>query len=82
MSLIGPRPVVEDELKEYEDRQKEFVSVKPGITGYWQVCGRSNIRYPERVDIELFYIKNQSIILDTKIFCKTVAVILLKKGAY
>lgn len=82
MSLIGPRPVVEEELKEYGDRTDDFVSVKPGLTGYWQVSGRSDVGYPERVDIELFYVYNQSLILDLKIFIKTILIVITKKGAY
>lgn len=82
MSLIGPRPVIEEELKEYKERKYELLSVKPGMTGYWQVNGRSDVGYPERVDLELYYVQNQSLLLDFKIFFKTIEVILLKKGAY
>ncbi|UVI31605.1 sugar transferase [Paenibacillus spongiae] len=82
MSLVGPRPVVRDELKEYGDRFVDFLSVKPGITGYWQVSGRSNVGYPERVDLELHYIYHHSIWLDIKILFMTVWNVLLKRGAY
>jgi exopolysaccharide production protein ExoY len=82
MSLVGPRPVVVEELQEYKDRKDEFLSVKPGVTGYWQVSGRSNIGYPERVDLELYYVYNQSFLFDLKIIIKTFWVVLLKKGAY
>lgn len=82
MSLVGPRPVVEEELKEYGSKVKSFLSVKPGVTGYWQVSGRSNVGYPMRVDIELFYVKNQSIKLDLSILVKTIKIVLLRKGAY
>jgi exopolysaccharide production protein ExoY len=82
MSLVGPRPVVEEELKEYGMKVTKFLSVKPGITGYWQVSGRSEIGYPERVNIELFYINNQSLFLDIVILVKTVFMVLLRKGAY
>jgi exopolysaccharide production protein ExoY len=82
MSLVGPRPVVEEELKEYGNKKSEFLSVLPGLTGYWQVSGRSNVGYPERVDIELFYIYNQSLILDVKILFLTVLNVILRKGAY
>jgi exopolysaccharide production protein ExoY len=82
MSLVGPRPVVVEELREYGDRVDEFLSVKPGITGYWAVSGRSDVDYPERVDLELFYIYNQSIILDLQIIIKTVVSVFLRKGAY
>lgn len=82
MSLVGPRPVVPDELIEYKNKVEDFLSVKPGVTGYWQVCGRSDIGYPERVDIELHYVYNKSLIMDIKILFKTVLLVLTKKGAY
>ncbi|MFI8687631.1 sugar transferase [Rossellomorea sp. NPDC077527] len=82
MSIVGPRPIVEEELKEYKNKREEFLSVKPGITGFWQVNGRSNIGYPERVDLELYYVYNQSIFLDLKILLQTLFVVFTKKGAY
>lgn len=82
MSLVGPRPVVEEEVIEYKERAKEFLSVKPGLTGYWQVSGRSDVNYPERVDLELYYVYNQSFWFDIKILFLTVYVVVLKKGAY
>lgn len=54
--MVGPRPVVEEELKEYGREVSKFLSVKPGITGYWQVSGRSEVGYPERVDLERYCI--------------------------
>lgn len=82
MSLVGPRPVVQIELNEYADKSDLFLSVKPGITGHWQTCGRSNVNYPERVDIELYYMYNQSLVLDISILFKTVVQVLMRKGAY
>jgi lipopolysaccharide/colanic/teichoic acid biosynthesis glycosyltransferase len=82
MSLVGPRPVVKEELEEYGVKVNEFLSVKPGLTGYWQVSGRSEVGYPERVDLELYYVYNQSLLLDIKIILKTIWIVLLKKGAY
>lgn len=82
MSLVGPRPVVMDELKEYKDKIEDFLSVKPGITGYWQVSGRSGVGYPERIDLELYYVYNQSIVMDIKILLKTIATVLRRDGAY
>lgn len=82
MSIVGPRPIVEEELKEYKQNKNDFLSVKPGITGYWQVNGRSNVGYPERVDLELYYVYNQCLLLDFKIVCKTIKIVLLSKGAY
>ena len=82
MSLVGPRPVVREELQEYDQLIFDFLSVKPGITGYWQVSGRSDTGYPERVDIELYYVYNQSLALDFKIMLKTITAVLRRKGAY
>jgi exopolysaccharide production protein ExoY len=82
MSLVGPRPVVEEELREYGDRTDKFLSVKPGVTGYWQVNGRSDVGYPERVDLELYYVDNISIWLDVKIMVLTIWNVVSKKGAY
>ncbi|WP_278342772.1 sugar transferase [Parageobacillus thermoglucosidasius] len=82
MSLVGPRPVVAEELREYGNRVNEFLSVKPGMTGYWAVSGRSDVDYPERVNLELYYVYNQSLLFDIKIIIKTFLIVLLKKGAY
>jgi exopolysaccharide production protein ExoY len=82
MSLVGPRPIVPEELKEYDQRKEDFLSVKPGLTGYWQVCGRSNLGYPDRVDIELFYIYNKSILLDMNIVLKTFLRVIGRNGAF
>ena len=70
MSLIGPRPLVEGELDAHNRNHKLYESVKPGITGYWGVNGRSNTTYEERLELEYYYAKNFSFWLDTKIFLK------------
>ncbi len=82
MSLVGPRPVVDEELLEYKDQASLFLSVKPGITGYWQVAGRSAVGYPKRVHIELRYVRERSTWLDIKILFLTVKVVFLRRGAY
>jgi len=82
MSLVGPRPVVIEELEEYGELKMDLLSVKPGVTGYWQTCGRSEIGYPERVDVELYYVYNKSTLLDIKILFKTIKSVFLKRGAY
>lgn len=82
MSLVGPRPVVKEEINEYGVYSDKFVSVKPGITGYWAVSGRSNVDYPERVDLELYYVDHQSLRLDIKILVHTLIQVLKRKGAY
>jgi undecaprenyl-phosphate galactose phosphotransferase len=84
MSVVGPRPVVEEELKKhYGDNAKYYLMVKPGITGYWQVEGRSDVNnYEERVKMDIWYIKNLSFWLDIKIILKTIKAMLTGKGAY
>ncbi|WP_423716794.1 sugar transferase [Lactiplantibacillus pentosus] len=82
MSLIGPRPIVSEELAEYGERTSELLSVKPGAMGYWQATGRSNIGYPERCDIELYYVANQSFWFDVKIFFKNMISIFKSDGAF
>ncbi|MGG0464506.1 sugar transferase [Priestia aryabhattai] len=82
MSIVGPRPVIREELKEYDLRLDEFLAVKPGVTGYWQICGRSDVGYPERANLEYYYIDHQGLVMDTKIIIKTALLVLTKKGAY
>lgn len=85
MSVIGPRPILESELTENYSaaEQKALLSVKPGLTGYWQAYARNDVGYEnhKRQDMELYYVNNQSILLDIKILFKTVEAVLYKKGA-
>jgi len=82
MSLVGPRPIVIDELNEYSSNKIEFLKMKPGITGIWQVSGRSNIQYPERSDLELSYLQYQGLWFDIKILLKTIFCVFNKIGAH
>ncbi len=82
MSLIGPRPVIAEERKYYGDRWDEFLSVKPGMTGLWQVSGRNDTGYDERVRLDIDYIRNWSLWTDIVIAWKTIFVIINPKGAY
>jgi lipopolysaccharide/colanic/teichoic acid biosynthesis glycosyltransferase len=83
MSFIGPRPVVELELEKYGNRAADFLSVKPGLSGYWQAYARNNVGYEDgkRQKMELYYINNRSMWLDAKIFCKTILSVLRRTGA-
>ena len=81
MSLVGPRAVVDDEIKLFGDEKDKVLSVKPGITGYWAANGRSNTTYEERVEMEAYYAKNLTIWLDIKILFKTVFSVLKADGA-
>lgn len=76
MSLVGPRPVVLYEVQYYDKEMLQRFSFKPGITGLWQVSGRSTLNYKEMIDLDIFYIKHWSFMLDLKIILKTVFVIL------
>lgn len=80
MSLVGPRPVVEAELVEYD--AEKLLSVKPGAMGLWQASGRSEIGYPERAEIEMEYIDNASLGFDIKIMLMNLFNIFRGKGAY
>lgn len=81
LSLVGPRPIVQKELEKYGGKQALFLSVKPGLTGYWQVNGRSAVTYAQRIELELYYVRHRSFWLDFKILLKTFAVVFTRKGA-
>ncbi len=82
MSLVGPRPVTEPELKKYGKYKDYVLSVSPGLSGMWQISGRSDTGYEERISFDTYYIQNWSIWLDIWILIKTVWVVLKGKGAY
>lgn len=83
MSFIGPRPILEDELVEYTKEQRpKFLSVKPGLTGWWQVSGRSEVFYPERCELELYYVDNYSLAMDFKIVLMTFNKVISGHGAH
>jgi lipopolysaccharide/colanic/teichoic acid biosynthesis glycosyltransferase len=89
MSIVGPRPMYKDELERHlksnpKDKKylKDIFSVKPGITGLWQVSGRNEIPFNKRLKMDAEYAKKQSFLLDIKILLKTPYVVLTRKGAY
>lgn len=82
MSLIGPRPIVEKEIRYYGDAYRIFASVRPGITGLWQVSGRSDTGYSRRVALDTYYVLNWSPWLDLWILVRTVYAVLFMRGAY
>jgi undecaprenyl-phosphate galactose phosphotransferase len=82
MSLVGPRPIIADEIPKYGEYFKYFTAVKPGITGLWQVSGRNDISYEERVRLDVWYVRNWSLELDIMILVKTAAIVLLRRGSY
>ena len=81
MSIIGNRPYLPREKEDMGEYYNDIVKTKPGITGYWQVSGRSDLSFQERLELEQFYSNQTSLKLDIKIFFKTFVVVLLKKGA-
>ena len=84
MSLVGPRPIVDKETKKYKSSLKKVLSVKPGITGLWQVSGRNNLTYKKRVFLDSVYVDNLNFLLDLRIIIRTFGVIIFPndRGAY
>ena len=84
MSIVGPRPIVNKEKKKYGKNLKKVLSVRPGITGLWQVSGRNNLTYKTRIRLDLNYIENYNLLMDIRILIRTIGVILfpLDRGAY
>lgn len=82
MSLVGPRPVIDEELERYGEYLDDYLMVKPGITGMWQVNGRSDTTYEERVQMDSWYVRNWSVWLDIMLLWRTVKAVVQRKGAY
>ena len=81
MSIVGPRPVIDSEIEKYGDLKEYFLSVTPGLTGWWACNGRSCTSYDERKRLELYYIQHRGIMLDLKIIFKTFTSVLKRDGA-
>jgi exopolysaccharide biosynthesis polyprenyl glycosylphosphotransferase len=82
ISLVGPRPIVKDELVKYGRGRSTLLSLRPGLTGLWQVSGRNNLSYEEKVKLDIYYIENWSLFLDIKIILRTIIIVLTGRGAY
>ncbi|HEX7259610.1 MAG TPA: sugar transferase [Candidatus Saccharimonadia bacterium] len=82
ISLVGPRPIVAQELERYGTGRPTLLSLKPGLTGLWQVSGRSDVSYDERVKLDIYYIENWSLWLDIKIIARTIVIVLTRQGAH
>jgi lipopolysaccharide/colanic/teichoic acid biosynthesis glycosyltransferase len=82
MSLVGPRPPLAEEVALYSDWQLDRLEVRPGITGLWQVSGRSDLSFEEYVRLDLFYVENWSIAYDLYILSKTIPMLVASRGAY
>lgn len=82
MSLVGPRPIVQDEVAKYGRGARQYWSVKPGMTGLWQVTGRNDTTYARRVAMDRYYAANRSLLMDIVILLRTVMVVANRDGAY
>lgn len=83
LSVVGPRPVVEQEIIDYfGEKAATILSIRPGLTGIWQVSGRSDHAYSKRIQLDEMYVANQSFLLDLKLIVKTIPAMLSSKGAY
>jgi lipopolysaccharide/colanic/teichoic acid biosynthesis glycosyltransferase len=84
MSVVGPRPLVVEELPKYGTHIDKVLTIRPGITGLWQVSGRNDIPYPQRIRIDVYYASCHNFLLDLWIIVKTIGVVLFPRnnGAY
>ena len=84
MSIVGPRPIVKEEIKKYGSSISKIISIKPGITGLWQVSGRNNLSYKRRVALDNLYVNNINFLIDIRIIFRTLGVIIFPsdRGAY
>jgi len=82
MALVGPRPTIQEQVDRYTDRQRRRLEVKPGITGWAQVNGRLTLPWPERIELDVWYVENRSLRLDLQILAKTVKMLATGRGLY
>lgn len=82
MSLVGPRPIVADEMERYGNKAQAYCSVRPGMTGLWQISGRNNVTYSRRVSLDMLYIRKQNLRVDCWVLWQTLFVVLGRIGAY
>ena len=82
MSVVGPRPTVQVQVDQYTERQRGRLAVRPGITGWAQVNGRASLPWPERIELDLWYVEHRSLWLDLKILARTALMVLTGHGLY
>ena len=82
MALVGPRPTIQEQVDRYTDRQRRRLEVKPGITGWAQVNGRTSLPWPERIELDVWYVEHRSMRLDTRILMKTARMLATGHGLY
>jgi exopolysaccharide production protein ExoY len=82
MSIVGPRPVVQDELEMYEHAAVYYLQSRPGLTGLWQVSGRNDVSYAARVAFDTHYVENWSLVRDVVIIARTIPAVCAQRGSY
>ena len=82
MAIVGPRPTIQEQVDRYTDRQRRRLDVKPGITGWAQVNGRTSLPWPERIELDIWYVENRSLRLDLRILARTVRMLVTGHGLY
>jgi len=82
MSLVGPRPIVPSEVARYGDKLSLYLQARPGITGIWQVSGRNDCGYAERIEMDANYVRNWRFSADLVILVRTLGAVLARKGSY
>jgi lipopolysaccharide/colanic/teichoic acid biosynthesis glycosyltransferase len=82
MALVGPRPTIQEQVDRYTDRQRRRLEVKPGVTGWAQVNGRTSLPWPERIELDVWYVDHRSLALDLKILARTARLLATGRGLY
>ena len=82
MAIVGPRPTVQEQVDRYTERQRLRLEVKPGITGWAQVNGRASLPWPERIELDVWYVEHRSLLLDLRILARTVRMLASGRGLY
>jgi lipopolysaccharide/colanic/teichoic acid biosynthesis glycosyltransferase len=82
MAIVGPRPTVQEQVDRYTDRQRRRLEVKPGITGWAQVNGRTSLPWPERIELDVWYVEHRSLRLDLRILARTIRMLATGRGLY
>ena len=82
MSIVGPRPTLKGQVDQYTDRQRGRLAVKPGITGWAQINGRASLPWPERIELDLWYVEHRSVGLDLRILARTLGLVASGQGIY
>jgi lipopolysaccharide/colanic/teichoic acid biosynthesis glycosyltransferase len=82
LAVVGPRPTIQAQVDQYTDRQRRRLEVKPGITGWAQVNGRASLPWPERIELDVWYVDNRSLLLDLRILARTARMLATGQGLY